>query len=442
MSGPIVPGDAEKLAAVVSTLPLEGRFRSVLLSLDSPGGDFAPAVELTRMIAREGYGTHIPAGAQCLSGCALAFMAGRQYGEDLFFPWRSISTNAVLGFHAPFVFSAKADGIAPEIARTLLPDAERAAALAAADMVQLSLDEILPVSLVRELLTYEAQSFLYIETIDQLGRWKIDIAGAETMKAPLGFEPTALQEAAKRFCENYRFWRYDVGLQARETDQRFGQFGALRTGTRCETELAKQGYRFTFLNYETGERDQGSVLHWQTLEASRKFAGLTPEEISGPYNYRAPFDPRDEPPSQIDGACLQGFQWIGGFSGFAWSESIAHATFRSCAGEGITVTPFRIECRHGESTVQIVVDRRFLPAGVSDEAMKIAVDGRTFPAALGKMQNLNGISAYVAKYGRGQPLFDAMRTGQLVTFQIAGLDLTLHLRDADKTIGNMEASCL
>lgn len=442
MSGQIEPGDADRLALVVANLPRGERDLAVVVSLDSPGGNFVAALELTRLIASEGFGTHVAEDAQCLSGCALAFMAGRRYGEDSFLPRRNLAPGAVLGFHAPFVFGAIDDGIAPEIARTLLPDAERAAALAAAEMVQLSLDEIMPVSLVRELLTYEAQSFLYVETIDQLGRWNIDIAGTEAMATPEEFEPEILRQAAERFCDNYRFWQFDVAFPDRELDQRFGDFGALTLNTQCETEVVDRVYRFTFQDYETGQRDQGPILHWQTLRPTRRFGELTPEEVSGPFNFRAPFDPRDEPPSQVEGVCNQGFQWVGGWGGFAWSDATAHATFRTCSNDRVTETPFRIYCAHGSSMVELIIDGRFLPPGITNEVLMISVDGQAFPAALGEMGDYNGIQAYIAGYGRGHPLFDAMRIGQMLTLQIAGFDMTLHLKGSDKTIRNMQASCL
>lgn len=76
----------------------------VTLCLDSPGGSFLEGLALARQLRQAGIATHVPAGARCLSACALAFMGGSRLGVEVGITHsfnRSLHATAQLGFHAP-----------------------------------------------------------------------------------------------------------------------------------------------------------------------------------------------------------------------------------------------------------------------------------------------------------------------------------------------------
>ncbi len=106
LSGPIEPGDVDRLRAI---LPGDGTdagyaMMTVTLCLNSPGGSFTEGLALARYLRQTGIGTHVAAGDECLSACALAFLGGTTlWFEDelVSFPTRNLHPLALLGFHAP-----------------------------------------------------------------------------------------------------------------------------------------------------------------------------------------------------------------------------------------------------------------------------------------------------------------------------------------------------
>ncbi len=106
LTGQITAGDADLLRARLigpGERPLYFNV-TVTLCLDSPGGSFLEGLAMARHMREAGIATHVPAGATCLSACALAFMGGSQLGfEDGITRRfsRSLHASARLGFHAP-----------------------------------------------------------------------------------------------------------------------------------------------------------------------------------------------------------------------------------------------------------------------------------------------------------------------------------------------------
>ena len=106
MDGPITPGDVNRLRAV---LPGDGSdagyaMTPVTLCLNSPGGSFTEGLAIARYLRQTGIGTHVAAGDECLSACALAFLGGTTlWFEDelVSFTTRTLHPLARLGFHAP-----------------------------------------------------------------------------------------------------------------------------------------------------------------------------------------------------------------------------------------------------------------------------------------------------------------------------------------------------
>lgn len=91
LEGEIVAGDEEKFRE------LSIRYPKALVSLESPGGALAPALEIGRQIRLRGYSTIVLGNSRCSSACALIWIAGSQ---------RTISEDALVGFHASYLDEA------------------------------------------------------------------------------------------------------------------------------------------------------------------------------------------------------------------------------------------------------------------------------------------------------------------------------------------------
>lgn len=107
IEGPIVPGDADKLAALLREElpdPNVDWSNNVIVSLNSDGGDFYEGLAIADTISAFAVPTFVGPGDRCLSSCAMAFLGGRiiylrkTRGE----PLRYVHDDAIVGFHAPF----------------------------------------------------------------------------------------------------------------------------------------------------------------------------------------------------------------------------------------------------------------------------------------------------------------------------------------------------
>ena len=72
---------------------------SVVVFLDSNGGDYREGLLLATLFKTRKVRTVVVAGDVCISACAIAFLGGTAYGEEGTEPFaRSIAPNARLGF--------------------------------------------------------------------------------------------------------------------------------------------------------------------------------------------------------------------------------------------------------------------------------------------------------------------------------------------------------
>lgn len=208
LTGAITKGDAGKIAATVPTEIVwtgDGKRQQNLICLDSPGGSFAEAVRIAELVKERLIGTRIEAGARCESACALVFMAGSFHAhESGTYRWRILDPLGRLGFHAPSLtieggnYNAdtvkKAYGVALEtVSSTIF------------QLIQSSDHEdghAMKVSLLGEMLRTPSESMFYIETVDQAGRWDIEIG-------PLPAKVIASKAAMVRACLNAQSWQRD-----------------------------------------------------------------------------------------------------------------------------------------------------------------------------------------------------------------------------------------
>lgn len=87
VSGDIEDGDDAKLLKVAGNSP------HVIVVLASDGGLVRPALTMGRLIRTRGYDTAVPSNFQCVSACALIWLAGEK---------RFISSKGAIGFHAGY----------------------------------------------------------------------------------------------------------------------------------------------------------------------------------------------------------------------------------------------------------------------------------------------------------------------------------------------------
>lgn len=156
--------------------------------LDSPGGSFPEAVELSNLIIDSNLVTVVAEGGQCLSACAIVFLAGTLSSSDSSggakIPYRVLHIEGILGFHAPYLQL-------PQIASVPSGLVEQAysAALESLALVSETMDGVdtytpngrLHRKLLLEMLRVGAEEFAFVDTIEEAGLYDINLAGLPTI---------------------------------------------------------------------------------------------------------------------------------------------------------------------------------------------------------------------------------------------------------------------
>lgn len=88
ISGEITSSDARILSRLIDTS------KKAIVHLDSIGGNLSAALEIGSKIRLSGASTSVSPGAECLSACALIWLAGSN---------RYMSQSSIIGFHAAYV---------------------------------------------------------------------------------------------------------------------------------------------------------------------------------------------------------------------------------------------------------------------------------------------------------------------------------------------------
>jgi hypothetical protein len=116
LTGEIVYGDAESLQRVIQSIASKSKDTSsscdvngssspalVSISLNSNGGDYAEGWAIAKTLEGEKISTIVRDNHQCLSACAIMFLAGSVIAaEETSLINRVLMPKAQLGFHAPF----------------------------------------------------------------------------------------------------------------------------------------------------------------------------------------------------------------------------------------------------------------------------------------------------------------------------------------------------
>lgn len=213
LSGPVETGDAETLIAQMDAFSLaDGETSDQFLCLSSPGGSFAEAIKLGKILIDKGIGTRIEAGQSCLSACAVVFMMGSQYfyegvgnGQNAN---RHMHVTARLGFHRPELKLAT-----EQVFDTAAVEQSFDIAIQATlEFVRIANEgsrtaTMVPPDLIEAMFTRKGADFFYIETTGQTARWDIDVDGLDLPKV-------MTPEGAWNACVNIPVWktRYDPDI--------------------------------------------------------------------------------------------------------------------------------------------------------------------------------------------------------------------------------------
>lgn len=238
ITGEIVPEDVERVAELVGELQKnqpgfeERAFRAIL---DSPGGNFQAGIDIARIFDRNGVSTIVPEGAECLSACAVIFMAGTHMsmgGEGGEIRDRTVHLPARLGFHRPKIGSLMSN-ISPGVLRQLPPEQLAAffddrynTAFNNANQMILEMLAVDPgaweTDLILRMLTAvdsdEQSNFVTLATVEDALKWGI---GVRNVKPPDLQTNDAIFDAAFALCFNTgpyvpnaddRFWHTATDL--------------------------------------------------------------------------------------------------------------------------------------------------------------------------------------------------------------------------------------
>lgn len=212
LTGQITRGYARRVSAWIESeyaaQPPAEHPEPVTLCLDSPGGNFAEALKIARLLYDHSIGTRLGAQASCLSSCALIFMMGTdQYlghaQGEVIGPRRAMHPTAQLGFHRPEL------RLPPSDTRRNDADVERSFNLAIeATLVLVELANLptfdgvmIPADLLQAMFTHRGKDFYFIDTTGKAGRWEIT---ADVLDWPETMDRLGLFNA----CNNLVAWEH------------------------------------------------------------------------------------------------------------------------------------------------------------------------------------------------------------------------------------------
>ena len=199
LSGPITAQDADQITRAIEDERLIPMMSTDLfinfpngvpvghaLCLESGGGSFPGGIALAKVLIENAIATVVEPGKDCLSACAVAFMAGTMGSSNSDggsrIPYRVMDLTSRVGFHAPYInFGKLGKAIPPELAeesfRTALSTTVMITeALQGQDLFAPT--ERFPKALLVEMLgTYGADRFSYVDTLDEAGLYDIKLTG-------------------------------------------------------------------------------------------------------------------------------------------------------------------------------------------------------------------------------------------------------------------------
>lgn len=183
LSGVIEKGDAQELERILDThFTQEHGEYGEALCLDSPGGSLEEGVNIAGVLGRHYTATVVPAGATCLSACAVAFMGGNTAWYEFWYNARMMHSTATLGFHAPSleVPQGAYDQQTVEKAFNIAISAIGRIADELSITMHSSTVPQFPKSLFGAMLQHHGSDFVYVDTVELAATWDIRVLGARS----------------------------------------------------------------------------------------------------------------------------------------------------------------------------------------------------------------------------------------------------------------------
>jgi hypothetical protein len=203
LSGAIVAGDADKLERILDAHGGDHDDRNHVICLDSNGGSLTEAIKIGRILAERVVGTVVAADSDCLSACAIVFMHGTVQNFDTTEASRILHPTGRLGFHAPSLELGTSGTTVPVDVVTL---AYSAAVAVIADLAETGNTvgtateqeiPVLPLSLFTTMLRTPPSTFQYVNTVDELLAWGIQLPNGSYQLDNVDFS-----QAFYQICEN------------------------------------------------------------------------------------------------------------------------------------------------------------------------------------------------------------------------------------------------
>lgn len=176
MTGPIIPGDAERLKSAVAQAKPD---QKLVLMLDSPGGAVVEGMQLGRFVHEKRLITIVPSGRNCESACSFVFLAGRNAAGH---PTRILMKDAQLGLHQTRMASGNPNEVITE-AKSLQRQSDVQTAIAEISTYFRELS--IPFEFMNMMLSAPPTGMYYLRELDalRLGIYVLD--GTGRLNAPL-----------------------------------------------------------------------------------------------------------------------------------------------------------------------------------------------------------------------------------------------------------------
>lgn len=208
LTGPIEPGDSDRIAATLRNLrertPRIGDLPLATLELAGKGGDLLEGIRIGSLLREYDVATVVRDGDVCLSACALIFLGGTAtHSWPAALPSRTLEIGGQLGFHN---FTLNTGALQNDARATRGDTTTRAFSLArqgAAVMMRYALDMGVEPEFFVALIGLPPESWTWIETAGQF------VALGITPQGPLP-PPGSLAEQAANLCNHATNWQVGV----------------------------------------------------------------------------------------------------------------------------------------------------------------------------------------------------------------------------------------
>lgn len=252
LTGQIDPGDADRLQEIRDS----ENCRYFELYLSSPGGSVKEALSIADSLMN--VITFIEADQQCLSACALIFMAARTCSGSPYYcaPTRNMHPTATLGFHAPFLKPGQAEQLVPldlsfKAALGIFADIQNTFSRISASVASTGYKgSMIHADLFAKMFSTPPEDFYTIVTNDQFHTFGIGL----TSDLPDNRVPDLSRDQAEMLCYNFL---YDTYRGWNHSEYGFQDYGEVDPGNiRSVTDYRKSGndqyVRFDGLNLGIG----------------------------------------------------------------------------------------------------------------------------------------------------------------------------------------------